>query len=178
MSRPLSVAMFYVFVIGLCVPAYPAESLIEQLQPLAPFVGKTWKGEFASSTTEQPVYDVSKWERALNGRAVRVLHSVNDGAYGGESIIVWDQKKQTIVFYYFTTAGFVTEGTMQVQDGKIVSHEHVSGEAGGVTEVKSTSEILPDGRMQGTSKYLKDGQWVDGHKITYREAPDAKVVFK
>jgi hypothetical protein len=28
------------------------------------------------------------------------------------------------------------------------------------------------------SKYLQNGDWVDGHTIVYEEAPDAEVVFE
>ena len=154
------------------------DELSAELTSLAQFVGKTWKGEFSNSTPEKPVFDVSKWERALNGTAVRVLHSVNDGEYGGESIIFYDKAKQSLVFYYFTTAGFFTTGTVNVADGAMTSHEFVTGNQNGITEVKSVSKVLPDGRLQGTSQYLKDGKWVDGHQIIYIESPESKVIFK
>ena len=86
-------------VAGLVVDASAAEkaSLDEHLEPFRPFLGKTWKGHFKNSTPEKPQVDVARWERALNGNAIRVLHSINDGAYGGESIIVWDEKKKSLV---------------------------------------------------------------------------------
>jgi hypothetical protein len=57
---------------------YGADTLAKELEPLRPFIGKTWKGQFKNSTPEKPRADVAKWERALNGQAVRILHSVND----------------------------------------------------------------------------------------------------
>jgi hypothetical protein len=154
------------------------EKLAEPLKPFAPFVGKTWQGEFAKSTPEKPLFDVARWERALNGNAVRVLHSVNDGAYGGETMIVWDAKKKSVAYWYFTTAGFRTEGTMKFENGQWIAHELVAGAAGGVTEVKSTSRILPDGRLHVKAEYLKDGKWDLGREVHYKLAPDAKVKFK
>lgn len=153
-------------------------SLDEHLEPLRPFLGKTWKGHFKNSTPEKPLVDVSRWERALNGKAVRVLHSINDGVYGGESLIFWDEKKKSLVYYYFTTAGFYTSGTMTFNDGKYLSHELVTGSAEGVTEVKATGELRPDGTMHNKSEYLKEGKWVPGHEVTYKEDPKAEVVFK
>ena len=47
--------------------------LSKHLMPFAPYVGKTFKGKFAHSTPEKPVYDISYWERALNGNAIRIL---------------------------------------------------------------------------------------------------------
>jgi hypothetical protein len=154
------------------------DKLAEPLKPFAPLLGKTWKGEFKNSTPEKPMFDVSRWERALNGQAIRVLHSVNDGAYGGETLIVWDAKKKTLAYWYFTTAGFRTEGTMKHEDGQFIAHEIIAGAAGGVTEVKSTSKILPDGRLQVRAEYLKEGKWDLGREVLYRVAPEAKVIFK
>ena len=116
--------------------------------------------------------------KTLNGKAVRVLHSINDGVYGGESIIVWDEKKKSLVYYYFTTAGFYTTGTMTLSDGKYASHEVVAGSAEGITEVRAMGELRADGTMHSKSEYLKEGKWVPGHEVTYKEDAKAEVVFK
>ena len=122
--------------------------------------------------------DVSRWERALNGKAVRILHSINEGVYGGESMIVWDDKKKSLVYYYFTTGGFYTTGTLTVNEGKFLSHEVVTGSAEGVTEVKATAELRADGTMHTKSEYLKAGTWMPGPEVTYKEDAKAAVVFK
>lgn len=153
-----------------------SEALNEHLKPLQPYIGKTWKG--TSPDAEKPVYDVSRWERALNGQAVRILHSLNEGEYGGETIIFWDAAKEKVAFYYFTTAGFYTHGTMEFKDGKFISHEVVTGEESGITEVRATGELLPDGRLHSQSEYLKNGEWVRGHEFIYEEDATAEVVFK
>ena len=161
--------------------AVPTNSvqLDDALKPLAPLLGKTWKADFKDSTPERPQADVMTWERILNGKAVRVLHSINNGEYGGETIITWDNAAKSIVYYYFTTAGYKTTGTMKIEDGKFVSHEIVSGgSANDVSEVKSVSEIRADGSFHNKSMYLKKGEWVPGHEFHYHEAPDAKVIFK
>lgn len=155
-------------------------SLSEPLRPLAPFVGKTWKGTFKNDHPQEkgPKQDVSRWERALNGRAVRVLHSVDDGEYGGETLITWDEKKHSLIYFYFTTAGFYTTGTMKSDGNKIVSHEQVTGNANGITEVRATTELLPEGAMHVRSEYLHQDKWVPGHEIHYTLSPDARVIFK
>ncbi len=153
-------------------------NLAKALEPLQPFIGKTWKGHFKNSTPEKPTVDIMKWERTLNGQAVRILHSINQGDYGGETIITWNAKTERLEYYYFTTAGFMTHGHMSWEGGKIVTHEEVTGNQDGITEVKSTMEILPHARLHTKSRYLKKGEWVDGHEITYELAPGAEVVFK
>jgi hypothetical protein len=164
--------------VGLTFAGEGGDKLAEPLKVFAPLLGKTWKGEFKKSTPEKPLFDVQRWERALNGQAVRVLHSVNDGVYGGETLIVWDAKKKTLAYWYFTTAGFRTEGTMKYEDGQFIAHEVVAGATKGTTEVKSTSKILPDGRLQATAEYLKDGKWEFAREVMYKVAPEAKVIFK
>lgn len=166
-----------------CAALVPAlagspDTLDPQLEPLRPFLGKTWKGEFQDSTPEKPKADVARWERAMNGKAVRVLHSVNEGAYGGESIVIWDKEKQSLVSYYFTTAGFMTIGTITVKDGKVTTLEKVSGSPGGITEVRGTTTLPSDGKFHLKTEYLKDGAWTPGREMTYKEDAAAKVVFQ
>jgi hypothetical protein len=153
-------------------------TLNPHLEVLRPLVGKTWKGTFNDSKPEKPTIDVARWERALNGQAVRLLHSINQGMYGGETLFVWNQKTQQVEYFYFTTAGYMTTGTMTAKDGRIDTREKVEGDAGGVTEVRGTSEILPGGKFHVKAEYLKNGQWVLGHEVTYQEDPSSQVVFK
>ena len=163
--------------LALPAAARPVE-LDPHLAPFKPLVGKTWRGVFPNSKPDKPVVDVSRFEVALNGQAVRSLHSINDGQYGGESLMVWDKEKQTVVFYYFTTGGFYTTGTIQPEEGGFTSHEIVKGDADGVTEVKAAFRVLPDGRLHVHAEYLKQGKWVEGRDVHYVEATDAKVKFK
>ena len=182
--------IMFSFLIGISFSFFPIANFLqaqekdesskinEHLKPLLPFIGKTWKGEFPGSATDKPVFDVQHWELILNGQAIRIMHSVSDGVYGGETIVMWDKEKKQLIDFYFTTAGFYTQGTFSFNDNKWVGHEYVAGNKDGITEVKSSGEILPDGRFHSKSQYLKNGQWVDGHEFYYVEDPSAKVVFK
>ena len=129
-----------------CVFAQSRENtnvaLSEHLKPLQSYIGKTFKGEFANSTLENPTYDIQYWERALNGNAVKITHSVNNGEYGGESMIMWDAKVESLVSWYFTTAGFYTQATMIIENDKLVSYEKVTGNENGITKVKSTTQLI------------------------------------
>lgn len=153
-------------------------TLNPHLEPLRPFLDKTWKGTFRNSTPDKPMIDVGKWERALNGQAIRRIHSVNDGAYGGEALLFWDDDHKVIAFHYFTTAGFWTVGTMKIENGKFISHEDVKGDSGGISEVRATTELQPDGKLHVKAEYFKNGRWTPGRDVTYEEAPDSKVIFK
>ena len=155
-----------------------AQELDEHLSAFAPIVGKTWRGLLSEPGAEKEAWDVSRWERALNGKAIRILHSVNDGEYGGETIMYWNRDEEAIQYYYFTTAGFMTQGSIEVTDDGFTAHEVVTGNANGITEVRSTSTLQEDGSMIGRSEYLKNGKWVPGHEIQYREDPGAEVRFR
>jgi hypothetical protein len=161
-----------------CASGAAAVEMNPRLQPLAHLLGKTWRGTVSPPGAAKPATDVSRFELALNGQAVRNRHSIDDGAYGGETFIVWEEARQSLVYYYFTTAGFYTTGTITVKDGVMESHEIVKGSAGGVTEVKATHRILPDGRLLVKSRYLKNGAWEDGRETHYVEDPQAVVRFK
>ena len=173
---------FVLQLVAICaapLAAFSAEqgTLDPNLEPLRPWLGKTWKSDAAESG-DKPKIDVARWERALNGKAVRILHSINDGEYGGETIVTWDAAKKAVVYHYFTTAGFTTNGTMTFDAGKVMTNEKVSGNAGGVAEVRGTGEITGDGTFRMKTEYLKDGKWQPGRDTTYREDASATVIFK
>lgn len=98
--------------------------------------------------------------------------------YGGESIVMWDEQQQAVTYHYFTTAGFRTTGTMTFQGDSILTHETVRGGAGGITEVRGTHRLQPDGTYHVKTEHRKDGEWSPGRESTYHPAPDAQVLFK
>ena len=158
--------------------AHPLSDLDPHLEPLRPLLGKTYRGVFKNSSPEHPIVDIQSWERALNGKAVRLLHSVNEGAYGGETIFRWDDQRQKVTYHYFTTDGFMTVGTVDFQDGKIISHEVVVGSASGVKEVRGISEIIPPDLFKVTTEYLKADTWQVGREVIYHYDYNFRVVFK
>ena len=83
-----------------------------------------------------------------------------------------------MVSWYFSTAGFYTQATIHFEDDKLISVEDVIGNENGIPQVKAVIEFLSDGQLFNSSKYFMNGNWVDGHKIHYKEKPDAQVIFK
>lgn len=152
-------------------------NFIKELEPLKPFVGNTYRGIMGDPNGEYSI-DVQVWERILNGTSIRIMHSVDDGAYGGETILYWDKKEERIAYYYFTTAGFITHGYMLVEERKYTAFEKVEGNEQGITEVKSISVINEDGSLTATSEYFKNGEWVEGHKIEYTLDMKAELKFR
>lgn len=153
---------------------------VKELAIFEPYLGN-WEAVFEEKDGKPTVVDVSRWEKALNGTTLRTLHSINNGMYGGESLIFFDKDKQQLVFYYFTTAGFYTQGTIEVlNDNSFVAYEDVTGNKDGITKVKSTStmslEKSPE-KLTVSTSYFKKGQWTQPESRTYRRS-DKEVKFK
>lgn len=155
-----------------------ADTLVPELEVFRPFLNKVWRGELKAQQPGKTSIDHSLWQRALNGTAIKVIHSVNDGEYGGESIIFWDKSKQSLAYYYFTTAGFYTHGTMQYDkvSQSLVAEEKVENNKNGITMVRSVSHLKVN-QLTTSSEYLQHGKWVKGHAATYVEAKEGKVRF-
>ncbi len=170
--------------VGLCLLLAQGLSATEQpalqaeLEVFRPYLDKTWQGTL-SQPGQPPMTDISHWERALNGTAIKVRHSVNQGDYGGETFIFYDKATQALTYYYFTTAGFYTHGTMQFDDksGQLIAEEEVKNNKNGITRVRSKS-LLQANKLQTSSEYLQNGKWLPGHSAEYKLAPAAQVVFK
>ena len=140
-----------------------------ELQIFSKFIG-TWESTFEMMDGNPNVVDVAVWERALNGKAIRSLHSINDGMYGGEMIMTWDADLETLVFYYFTTANFYTKGTIEVVgDDSFIAYEDVNGSKDGITKVKSTSTIK-DEVITVVTSYLKNDIWTEPQTRAYRRS--------
>jgi len=149
---------------------------IKELAALAPFTGKTWRSVSGSVDGSADFSDVSKWEWTLGGRVVRITHSVNQGAYAGESLIHWDDVKEKIIFRYVTTAGFYTDGVISATDGGIEVHEIVGGAKSGPSETLSGYSVR-DGRLYTWAKIKANGEWSEISETVYEQAPGAEVVF-
>ena len=88
-----------------------------------------------------------------------------------------DKSKEALVFYYFTTADFYTQGTLEVtEDGSFIAYEDVTGSSEGITRVKSTSSYVDD-QFVVTTQYLKNGEWTPEQKRSYSRS-QKEVVFK
>lgn len=149
-----------------------------QLEVFRPYLDTYWQGDLTQPGKTEKTIDRSHWSRALNGMAIKTVHSINDGAYGGESMIFWDEAKQSLAYYYFTTAGFYTHGTMEfdADNNRIIARENVENNANGITEVQSSSE-LSGTELKVRSRYLQHGEWVDGHSADYQRVAAMPIKF-
>lgn len=142
------------------------------LAALAPLVGAPWQSTF--ETERGPSTDVSRFEWAMNGKALRNVHAVDGGTYGGETLI-W-ASGDSLRFIYVTSGGFVTEGTAHVRDdGALVAEEVVTGHEDGIDRVRSVAHVDAEGRLHTEASFRTDGVWSVGRVAVYERAPDATL---
>lgn len=157
------------------VAGRPAEATpYAPMQVFAPIAGRTFTGE-GTAPDGNAVADVAHWEYIIGGRAVQATHSVNDGAYGGRTIIFYDEGAQAYVFHYFTTAGFHTEGVLEPVEGGFDFVETISGHPT-ITEVRGELRFTETGYDQ-FSRSLSGGEWSETGGFSYTATPGAEVVF-
>ncbi len=161
-----------------CYAAPEQGKLTEQLEPFRPYLNIYWRGDL-NQGQGKPTVDVSLWQRALNGTAIKMTHSLNDGEYGGETLLFWDKSANKFKYFYFTTAGFYTQGfmTFDAQNGTLTAEEDVTGNSNGITKVRSISKLSAK-KLTTQSEYLQNGQWVKGHSAIYHPEPNAMIKFQ
>ncbi len=161
-----------------CHAAPEQGMLVPQLEPFRPFLNIYWRGDLNQGQAK-PAVDVSLWQRTLNGTAIKMTHSLNDGEYGGETVLFWDKNANSLKYFYFTTAGFYTQGSMtfDAQSGTLIAEEVVTGNTNGISKVRSTSKISAE-KLMTQSEYFQNGQWVKGHSAIYHPDPNAVIKFQ
>ena len=90
---------------------------------------------------------------------------------------MWNPDKESLMSWYFTTGGILTNALVNVKGTKITSIEDVTGNDNGIKKVKSIIELKQNGGFENRFKYLMNNIWVDGHQILYKEDPTASVLF-
>ncbi|MFT3997489.1 MAG: hypothetical protein QM667_08785 [Asticcacaulis sp.] len=175
MIRPLAAA-FLLLTVPVVMPAQAQTPPLAGPQAYAPFVpliGKSWRG---TSIKGDGAEDIQRWEWAIGGHAVRVIHSVNGGAYAGETLIFRDKEKGYI-YHYFTTAGFHTTGVMTpTGPGTFTSEETVHG-LSGFGDIRSTLTLDAAGVWRTRASVQKNGAWVEMGGFDYREDPAAVPIL-
>lgn len=150
--------------------AAPAEAFA----PILAMVGRTWRG---TSTAQPGVEDVMRWDWAIGGHAVRIVHSVNGGVYGGETLIFPDRASGDLIYHYFTTGGFHTTGVIRAgAEGGVEIEETVHG-VPGLGRLRSHGRLDADGVYRTRTEAERDGAWVAFGGFDYREDAAAEVVL-
>lgn len=135
---------------------------------LAQFAGHTYRGE-PNEGGPLDQADIQQWSWTEDGKALLIRHALEDGSYGGDTIVRRENGDEALSYIYKTNAGFSTTGTFTVsKEGTWEAIEEVVGQSD-VTKVRSRGHMRADGALISAAEYLKGGQWVPGHSFVYRE---------
>ena len=139
----------------------------QALAAFDPLIGKTWRG---ASLNAVDAIDEVRFERILNGHAIRSTHSVNGGVYAGETLITWDAAQNRLVSFYATTGGFYTTGTIVVRGPGAFDFDQVVHGLPDLPGVRATTSF-ENGVYRIRSRHLIKGEWVDTGGFDYRAVP-------
>ena len=136
---------------------------------LADFAGRTFRGTAQGADADSVVADIQLWVWGEDGRELLIKHALEDGSYGGNTVIFKDPASGKLSYTYQTNAGFSTLGEFTLEDdGSWEAVEEVSGDSD-ITKVRSRGHVREDGALVSASEYLTAGEWEAGHSFIYRE---------
>ena len=152
--------------------APPTEAQKARFGVLANLPGSTFVGIPTGNSSER-LKDYQKWVWIEEGDAILISHALEDGSYGGDTIVRTTDDPEELVYEYVTNAGFITTGSFRLdhEAGTWTSLELVEGDSP-VTQVESKGVMNADGTMRMTSRYLTAEGWQEGHGFIYRRTYD------
>jgi hypothetical protein len=150
------------------ITTHPARSeapeLDAHLQVLAPLIGERWIGNFRNDP-EAPGL-IFSWEVILGGHAVRGLRLVPDKNFVGESTFYWDEQQQTVAYVSLTNNGYVSHGTVVLDEGRIVVAGSQTG-PNGTKDVRAMFWIDDQGRLNNQLHNFENGKWEPAHSTLF-----------
>ncbi|WP_428407042.1 hypothetical protein [Hyphococcus sp.] len=182
--KPILAAFAAIAAICFAVPAHadkpaaacPAKAApYEPMAPFAKLAGRAWRGE-GIGPNGQPVVDIAKYEMILGGRAFQSTHKLENGSYGGRTIIFFDEGAKRYIFHYFTTAGFHTTGEIVPTETGFTAVEQVQNHPE-FAEVRSEA-FYGDKTIRVVSSHVThDGDASSGEELVYKEIPSKGVLL-
>lgn len=155
--------------------ACAATTVYEPMAPFAKLAGRAWRGE-GTGPNGQPLVDIAKYEMILGGRAFQSTHKLENGTYGGRTIIFYDEGAKKYVFHYFTTAGFHTLGEITPTETGFTAVEQVQNHPE-YAEVRSEA-VFGERTIRVVSSHVThDGKTSEGDELNYEEIEDADAVL-
>ncbi len=113
------------------------------------------------------IEDISYSEIILDGRGFQSTHQFADGGYGGRAIYFYDEGKRDYIFHYFTTAGFHTTGSVEMNENGFTATEKVNGHDT-IDEVHSSVQFNGQEMIVSARYKNNDGTWREGMERTYK----------
>jgi hypothetical protein len=124
----------------------PAAPAAVPLGPLAFLTAHEWEAQLPDSPDGKKMKIHAQFTWAQNRRAIRISNQVvADGKAVPyiEGLYAWDPRQHAIVFWYVDAKGALSQGTVKVEDGKLV-HEFQETQGDGKT-AEFVARVTPHG---------------------------------
>ncbi|MFC2078839.1 hypothetical protein ACFLSZ_02555 [Candidatus Bipolaricaulota bacterium] len=151
-------------VAALAAAATDPPELAAELEVLRPLLGE-WVGEYEGEESSPQI--LRSWTAILGGQAIHEVRTVAAFAFDAESFFFFDRVTNEVSYIGLTNNGYVTRGSIALEDGALLVLGTQISPDGSETLVRSTLRFADDGTVQDQLFTLQDGTWEAGHSIRY-----------
>jgi hypothetical protein len=151
----------------------PAAALPAPLSPIAFLTAHVWDAKLPDSPDGKKMKIHAQFTWAQNRQAIRISNQfVTDGKASPyiDGLYAWDPQQHAIVFWYVDAKGSLSQGTVKVEDGKLV-HEFKETQMDGKT-AEFVARVTPSGDEGWENEILarKDNSLTPLVKVRYEIA--------
>ena len=93
-------------------------------------------------------------------------------------MILWDPEQESLISWYFSTAGIISNSVVEIKKNKLISIEDVSNNYNGIMKIKTIYFLTKSVILMYKIKYLMNNIWVDGYEMIYEVDSKAEIIFK
>ena len=93
-------------------------------------------------------------------------------------MILWDPEQESLISWYFSTAGIISNSVVEIEKNKLISIEDVSNNDNGILKIKTIYSLTKSGNLMYKIKYLMNNIWVDGYEMIYEVDSKEEIIFK
>lgn len=138
--------------------------LCAELESMRLFLG-AWVG----AREEEPArpWSYRSWTPILGGYAIRDARSVPEFDFEAGTTVFFDRAAGEVAYVDFTDNGYITRGTIVLEDGVFVQAGAQIQPDSTTRSVRSAFSFEDENTMHERYWSLEDGEWQPGHSIIY-----------
>lgn len=162
-----------IFILAIVCIASNAQSLQERLNPLKPFLGRTWKGDLKAPNGELISVSVRNFESIADGKVIKIIKKSEGKSDWGEGCFYWNDIEKKIAYFFIEGAGVFQTGFVKVEnnaitiEGTMTWPTQMNPQVKQSYEFKNTFEFTSDGKMIDKWFMNAFGPWQPGHVIEF-----------
>ncbi|MDB6148254.1 MAG: hypothetical protein JWO45_1918 [Spartobacteria bacterium] len=165
--------LFVLAATALVASGAEAQTSVGSLAPIAFLTTHEWDAQLPDSPDGKKIKIHAQFTWAQNKQAIRISNQfVTDGKGSPyiDGLYAWDPRRQVIAFWYVDAKGGLSEGTVKVEDGKLV-HEFQEIQPDGKT-AEYVARVTPHGDQAWENEIFakKDGGLTPLVKVRYQVA--------